>query len=162
MTPHYPTHSKPAPLPEAIKRLPAAQRLAYLYITRRKDARKLEFSESWNGRNRTGGKLACSSFSTLRGTRLLKGQWVRVYLAGQYLGDAIVVASRQVLGDHLTDAECYLDTGYNKLETLEILARMYSISVTQAAAREWTLATLVYIDATTIDSVQNELFDPAP
>lgn len=155
-TAHYPTNSKPAPLPAAIAALPFAERLAFIYKARRKDSRRLDFNENWNHNKGRGGKLSCKSFTTLRRSVLQPGQWVTVYLGKVPMGEAIVVASKRVLGDNLTDFECYADTGYGKTETLEILSRMYGYI--NAAAQEWTLATLVYIDPSVIEYEQNSLF----
>lgn len=152
---HYPTHAKPMALPAKCDGYTSAQRIAYIYRARRKDAARLDFSENWNHRDNRGGKLANRAFTTIRRSRMLVGNWYKVYLGSAYVGDAIVIDSRQVLGDNLTESQCYCDTGYGKAETLRILDRMYGGG---AASMTFHFATLVFIEPEITTEPQSQLF----
>jgi len=80
----------------------------------------LNFSMNWNG------KLFTDCFTTLRRTtRYSVGQVVMVYLDGEYLYDAVVVAVQPRWLQELDEYECHLDTGYSAAETRGIVAKMY-------------------------------------
>lgn len=80
---------------------------------------KLHFSTNWNG------KLFTDCFTTLRrANRFSVGQVVWVYLEGNYLYDAEVVAVQPRWLQELDEYECHLDTGYSAAETRGIVAKM--------------------------------------
>jgi hypothetical protein len=98
----------------------------------------LEFSHNWNVRTRKGkqtGKLDCACFSTIRmdSPKYAVGQVCRVILKGnkttdEVLGYARIQTKKVFERDQLTDGVSFLDTGYNRQETLTIMSRMYANS----------------------------------
>lgn len=81
----------------------------------------LDFSTNWNG------KLDCSAFSTLRRSdRYRVGEEVSVFLKHKYIGSAECVAKSRVRVGAISLAMAYLDTGYDQIQTREILKKMYS------------------------------------
>ena len=84
---------------------------------------RLEFSTNWNG------KLHCRIFHTLRrSARFELGEVVEVYLQGNLLGSAMCIG-KHLYADTKSIPEpiCYLDTGYNRAETENILSTMYKV-----------------------------------
>lgn len=83
---------------------------------------KLEFSTNWNN------KLDCKCFTTIRlfnPTKHFKGNRFDVFLQKKYKAKVEVLSVGVIKIDSLTDYICYLDTGYSKLETIQILNKMY-------------------------------------
>mgnify|MGYP000081770447 CR=1 FL=1 len=80
----------------------------------------LDFSTNWNH------KLTCGIFSTLRMSgRFDLDQIVEVTLSNKLLGTATCIHKERIPITLLSDAQCYLDTGYGYDETVGILAKMY-------------------------------------
>lgn len=83
---------------------------------------KLEFSANWNN------KLDCKCFTTIRiynPTKHYKGATFEVFFKNQYKSKVAVLSVGIIKINDLTDYICYLDTGYSKSETFEILRKMY-------------------------------------
>jgi len=81
----------------------------------------LEFSTNWNG------KLHTTVFHTLRrSARFEVGDRVEVYLEKKLLGVAECISKTRYADiNAVPEPLCYLDTGYSRQETENILARMY-------------------------------------
>ena len=82
----------------------------------------LTFSSNWNNKLHPDG----TAFSTIR----LKRSWnvgteVNVYLNNVFVGTALCCSKADRKLHQLTDGLCYLDTGYNAIETRNILRTMY-------------------------------------
>ena len=83
---------------------------------------KLEFSTNWNN------KLDCKCFTTIRiynPTKHFQGNTFEIFLKRKYKGKATVMTIGALKLENLTDYICFLDTGYSKIETIEILRKMY-------------------------------------
>lgn len=83
---------------------------------------KLVFSTNWNN------KLDCRCFSTIRvynPRKHYKDNQFEIYLQRKYKGKAVVLGVIKTYLEKLNDYVCYLDTGYSKAETVELLRRMY-------------------------------------
>lgn len=83
---------------------------------------KLEFSTNWNN------KLDCKCFTTIRIYNPMKhtnGNKFDVFLKTNFRTKVQVISLGLYLINELTDYICYLDTGYSKLETIEIFRKMY-------------------------------------
>ncbi|OAE94002.1 hypothetical protein [Flavobacterium psychrophilum] len=83
---------------------------------------KLEFSTNWNN------KLDCKCFTTIRiynPTKHFNGNKFEVFLQKKYKAKVEVIALSLIKLNQLSDYVCYLDTGYSKEETIEILKKMY-------------------------------------
>lgn len=83
---------------------------------------KLIFSTNWNN------KLDCKCFTTIRlysQSKHFRGNQFEVFLQKKFRSKAIVLGTVLIKLDELTDYVCYLDTGYNKMETVAILKKMY-------------------------------------
>ena len=93
----------------------------------------LNFSSKWN--QRVGHKLDCKCFTTFRkSSRFNENDQVAIYYNKDtakelYYGVAIVLEKRKLKVQQLSESICYLDTGYNKDETVNILAKMYKMSL---------------------------------
>lgn len=81
----------------------------------------LEFSTNWNG------KLHTTIFHTLRrSARYEVGDRVEVYMNKKLLGVAQCISKTRYTDiTQVPETVCYLDTGYSREETENILARMY-------------------------------------
>ena len=83
---------------------------------------KLEFSTNWNN------KLDCKCFPTIRiynPNKHYNGNQFEVYLQKKYRAKVQVIALSLIKLNQLSDYVCYIDTGYSKEETIEILKKMY-------------------------------------
>lgn len=81
---------------------------------------KLTFSTNWNN------KLSNDYFTTLRlSGRLQVGQLIEVEDRGVGKGLYEVIDKRSLTISQLNDWICFLDTGYNTVETVKILKEMY-------------------------------------
>ncbi|WP_395078118.1 hypothetical protein [Flavobacterium sp.] len=83
---------------------------------------KLEFSTNWNN------KLDCKCFTTIRIYNPMKhynGNKFEIFLQKKYKAKVEVLSIGVIKIKDLTDYICYLDTGYSKLETMQILYKMY-------------------------------------
>lgn len=80
----------------------------------------LEFSSNWNN------KLNSKYFSTLR----MSPKWIEQPILIVKFKDKAKIAkikdARKIKVSQLNDFICYLDTGYNKEQTIKILEKMYS------------------------------------
>jgi hypothetical protein len=82
----------------------------------------VKFSFNWNN------KLNNHAFTTLRlhnPGKYLPGQRYQIELKGQPTGTAVLFEKRTVKMQDLNNFVCYLDTGYNRTETIGIFKRMY-------------------------------------
>lgn len=110
----------------------------------------IRFSFNWNN------KLANRAFTTLRlhnPGKYIVGQQYQIELKGQPKGTATLVQKRVIRLQDLNDFVCYLDTGYNRNETIAIIKRMYK-GIDIAAKMDFCL--LVY-DETGNESPQLNL-----
>lgn len=83
---------------------------------------KLEFTTNWNN------KLDCNCFSTIRvyNSQLhFKGNQFDIYLQRKNIGQAVVIGVIKAYLAELSDYICFLDTGYNRAETIELIQKMY-------------------------------------
>lgn len=81
----------------------------------------LSFSTNWNN------KLDCDVFSTIRlgSAKYFKGNKFKVVLKNETICQAKVVEVYWFKLAQLTDARAWLDTGYDKEKTTEIIRTMY-------------------------------------
>lgn len=83
---------------------------------------QIKFSTNWNK------KLDCDFFTTIRifdNSKHFKNNVFEVLLKDHFFANVQVVDVYRMLVEDLTDYCCYLDTGYNKTETINILKKMY-------------------------------------
>lgn len=83
---------------------------------------KLEFSTNWNN------KLDCKCFTTIRlynPNKHFRGNQFEISLQNKLKGKAVVLGITKIKIHELNDYICYLDTGYSRNETIEILQKMY-------------------------------------
>ncbi|TRX37878.1 hypothetical protein FNW52_02975 [Flavobacterium sp. ZT3R18] len=83
---------------------------------------KLEFSTNWNN------KLDCKCFTAIRiynPQKHFKGNKFHIFLQKKYKAKAEILSVGVIKIDSLTDYICYLDTGYSRAETIEILKKIY-------------------------------------
>lgn len=82
----------------------------------------IKFSFNWNN------KLTNKAFTTIRihnPKKYIIDQEYSIEISGRATGTAILKAITTVKACNLNEFICYLDTGYSKAETLNILKRMY-------------------------------------
>lgn len=82
----------------------------------------IKFSYNWNN------KLENKAFTTIRihnRKKYIPGKLFDIELNGISKGTALLKEKRTINPGQLNDFICYLDTGYNSRETLQILERMY-------------------------------------
>ncbi len=99
----------------------------------------ISFSFNWNN------KLQNKAFSTIRIHNPKKyqiGKMYKIELKGEALGTAVIQEIRVLKADQLNNFICFLDTGYSRTDTLNILAKMYKIENIQTAYFDFCL--LVY------------------
>jgi len=83
---------------------------------------RLNFKTNWNN------KLNNKVFSTIRpfnDKKYAKDCIYDIYLNQIKMGTAKIIFLKTVNIDFLSQVECYLDTGYGKAETIEIINKMY-------------------------------------
>ncbi len=83
----------------------------------------IRFSNNWNN------KLDNKAFTTIRlhnPNKYRQGLFYEIELKGGARGQAELREIRTLRATQFNNFICYLDTGYNKMETIEILKRMYS------------------------------------
>lgn len=113
--------------------------------------KKLTFSNNWNR-----AKLNCLSFSTIRLSTAYKvGDKVEIHLKGQFLGVAEVIQSITFLLEQLTPGMAYLDTGYGKKETQDIIKKMYP------NIKSWDSQPIYWLLCRYIDVKQDSTNEPA-
>lgn len=90
----------------------------------------ISFTSNWNN------KLSCSAFTTLRLHNPIKyvaGQRYTIELNGKVTGEAVLIEKRTISYSQLNEFVCYIDSGYSKKSTIEILKRMYPrVEITQS------------------------------
>lgn len=82
----------------------------------------INFSFNWNN------KLDNKAFTTIRlhnPNKYRQGLIYRIELKGEFKGRAEMKIISTFRAGQLNEITCYLDTGYNKRETLGILQKMY-------------------------------------
>ena len=79
----------------------------------------LEFSYNWNN------KLQCNVFTTIRLADYPVGKRFNVFLKGEFLYTATIIEKVERKLSTLNNFICYLDTGYDVVETRNIITRMY-------------------------------------
>jgi len=83
----------------------------------------IKFSYNWNG------KLENKAFTTIRvhnPKKYIVGRIYQIELNGTTKGSATLQAKRVLMLNQLNEFICYLDTGYNRTETISIFNKMYS------------------------------------
>lgn len=85
----------------------------------------IDFLQNWNG------KLFCNAFTTIRkqDDRYQVGIRYDITLQDKWCGDAECVQVTQFTLDRLTESMAYLDTGFSKRETIELLQELYGSDV---------------------------------
>lgn len=117
---------------------------------------KIDFNTNWNK------KLNCMSFSTIRKFNRDKfyiSNLFEVYFKKDFFCRCIVVDEKRI-DDYsdLTEIMCYLDTGYSKKETIEILKKIYSTGYTYS--KEFNLFPLHYIILKKLHQISEEMNPP--
>jgi hypothetical protein len=83
---------------------------------------KLEFSTNWNN------KLDCKCFTTIRlfnPAKHFRGNHFEVFLQRKFKSKALVLGITITNLEQLNDYVCYLDTGYNRIDTINLLRKIY-------------------------------------
>lgn len=83
---------------------------------------EIEFSYNWNN------KLDSRCFSTIRiynPKKYVIGLNYKILLKSNYLYDAKIVYEKGFFINQLSEPMSFLDTGYSKIETIDILKKMY-------------------------------------
>ncbi|MFV8335189.1 hypothetical protein ACNQF7_03770 [Flavobacterium sp. RSP29] len=104
---------------------------------------KLEFSTNWNN------KLDCKCFTTIRiynPQKHFKDNQFEVFLQRKYKGKVVVLGVVKTYLDKLNDYVCYLDTGYNKAETVELLRKMYKAKNIDFSKKQITILLLQKVE----------------
>jgi len=99
----------------------------------------IRFSYNWNN------KLDNKAFTTIRlhnPNKYIVGNEYNVEINGKQKGVAFLQDKRTLGINQLNDFICYLDTGYNKQQTIGMLQRMYKNMNIQTALFDFCL--LVY------------------
>jgi hypothetical protein len=109
-----------------------------------KKIQNIDFSYNWNE------KLNCKAFTTIRlSDRFEIGDHLNVLLKKELRLNARVVNKHYFTLDKLSDTIAYLDTGYSKEETIDILQKMYkNVDLTKA---KFVLYVLLKVDLTDED-----------
>lgn len=81
----------------------------------------VEFSTNWNN------KTDCDAFTTLRldSDKWKVGTQVNIFLKKVFKKRCEIKAIRRLYLKELNDFICYLDTGYDRAETIKLLQTMY-------------------------------------
>ncbi|MCG8208843.1 MULTISPECIES: hypothetical protein [Tenacibaculum] len=82
----------------------------------------INFSSNWNN------KLNCEYFTTIRIYNPIKhkiGNKFNVFLGKKLKIKAEIIGIKKGFAKDLNEYDCYLDTGYNKQETITILQKIY-------------------------------------
>ena len=84
--------------------------------------KQIKFSQNWNN------KLDCNFFTTIRlfSKKYQVNETYEIDLNNEIKCKAIAIDVRPIKVDSLNDFICYLDTGYNKEETIAMFQKMYS------------------------------------
>jgi len=103
---------------------------------------KICFSNNWNS------KLFCKYHSTIRLRNDKKYKLDQSYVEickDSPLGIVKIVSLCHFNLDRLTSNMAYLDTGYNKLETIKMMQTMYKNSIPDVMVVEWSYIILMQI-----------------
>ena len=79
----------------------------------------LEYSFNWNN------KLNCNYFTSLRVSEKWMHHTVVILKCKKQFKVVKLLDAKKLYTSQLNDWICYLDTGYNKIDTLNILGKMY-------------------------------------
>lgn len=115
---------------------------------------KLIFSTNWNN------KLECDCFSTIRiynPSKHFRGNQFDVFLQRKYKGKVVVLGVIKTYLDKLNDYVCYLDTGYNKLETIDLFKKIYKSKNIDFSKKQITILLLQKVDL--VNPKQEKLFN---
>lgn len=84
--------------------------------------KQIKFSQNWNN------KLDCNYFTTIRllSKKYQVGETYEIVENEKVKCKAIAIDVRSLKVDSLNDFICYLDTGYNKEETIAMFQKMYA------------------------------------
>lgn len=85
---------------------------------------KIEFSFNWNN------KLNCNAFTSIRllnWNKYRTGRLYDIYLKKEFIKKAHLVEIRTFRLSSLNEFVCFLDTGYDKKTTVDIIRKMYKI-----------------------------------
>lgn len=83
---------------------------------------QIKFSQNWNK------KLDCDFFTTIRlqSSKYVKDNEFKIFLKNEIHCKAKIIDVWTCKIDMLKDFICYIDTGYNKEETMNMFKKMYS------------------------------------
>lgn len=112
----------------------------------------IKFSTNWNG------KLSNKAFTTIRmhdPKKYVVGKLYTIELRGKNIGRAVLKDRRVIKIDRLNDFICYLDTGYNKPQTVDILRKMYSNK--NINIEDFDFLLLVYVETPGAEYVQGKI-----
>lgn len=104
---------------------------------------KLTFSTNWNN------KLECKCFSTIRiynPSKHFRGNQFDVFLQRKYKGKVVVLGVIKTYLDKLNDYVCYLDTGYNKAETIDLFKKIYKSKNIDFSKKQITILLLQKVE----------------
>jgi len=88
---------------------------------------QINFSHNWNN------KLDCKYFTSIRrSSRYKVGERYEVSLKGRPIKVVRCLAQKMVTMESITPEECWIDTGYSKTETIDILMKMHTDVITTA------------------------------
>lgn len=98
--------------------------------------KKFAFTTNWNG------KLGCNAFTTIRISNEFHkvGETFEVNQKGRLIGLFKIVHKRQFKLEQITDGMAYLDTGYDRKKTIDLIKRIYS-----SKDYDWNTVLLDYI-----------------
>jgi len=112
----------------------------------------ISFSYNWNN------KLQNKAFTTIRLHNPKKykvGNMFQIELKGETLGTAILQEKRTLKADQLNNFICFLDTGYSRADTINMITKMYKIENLQTAYFDFCL--LVYTKPDKQKAKENQL-----
>ena len=95
----------------------------------------ISFGTNWNS------KLSCSAFSTIRirnDKKYIIGHEYTIILKEQPIYVARLVCISHFMLDGLSEGMAYIDTGYNKKETIAIIEKMYKNKDIDVHAVTWS------------------------
>lgn len=84
---------------------------------------EVHFNYNWNK------KFYCKFFTTIRlqnESKYKQGKVYKIFKNKEYILDARIEQIRSCKLQDLPDYTCYLDTGYNKQQTIDLIKKMYS------------------------------------
>lgn len=96
----------------------------------------VKFSYNWNN------KLHNKAFTTIRihnPKKYIVGELYNIELNGRFQGKAILQEKRVLRTIQLNEFICFIDTGYNRQETIKIIKKMYKNLDLQTARFDFCL-----------------------